>query len=111
MVDDAAPTPNVVATGLRGGQLHIGDSVAPDPVSDAALDYIGHRGAISVVVASAANRIVASGGTDGVVRLWDIATGEPAGPVLPHAVGRGEGPITALALSYDGDSIASAAPS
>jgi WD40 repeat protein len=102
---------NVVATGLRGGQLHIGDSVAPDPVSDAALDYIGHRGAISVVVASAANRIVASGGTDGVVRLWDIATGEPAGPVLPHAVGRGEGPITALALSYDGDSIASAAPS
>jgi WD40 repeat protein len=102
---------DVVATGLHDGQLHVGDSVAPDPVSASALDYFGHRGAITVVAANAANSIVASGGTDGVVRLWDIATGEPAGPVLAHAVGRGEGPITALALSYDGYRIASASPS
>jgi WD40 repeat protein len=102
---------DVVASASRAGQLHVGDSVAPDPVAASALDYFGHRGAITVVAANAANSIVASGGVDGVVRIWDIATGEPAGPVLAHAVGRGEGPITALALSYDGYRVASAAPS
>jgi WD40 repeat protein len=105
------PSSDVIASGSRGGQVHVDDAGVADPVAAAALDYFGHRGAVSVVASNAARGIVASGGADGVVRLWDIATGAPAGPVLAHAVGRGEGPIIALALSDDGRSVASAVPS
>jgi WD40 repeat protein/tRNA A-37 threonylcarbamoyl transferase component Bud32 len=45
--------------------------------------------------------LVATGGTDGFVRLWDTATGRLVGSPLPHA-----GPVRCLAWNADGTSLA-----
>ena len=48
---------------------------------------------------------IVSGGDDGSVRIWDIASGAPRTPFMRHS----EGPIHAVALSPDGQWIVSAA--
>jgi WD40 repeat protein len=48
-------------------------------------------------------RQVLTGGRDGVARLWDAATGAPAGPPLPHG-----GDVSAVAFDPDGRSLLTA---
>jgi WD40 repeat protein len=48
-------------------------------------------------------RTLASGGTDGTVRLWDAATGQPLGPPLTGHPGF----VNSVAFSPDGKTLAS----
>jgi WD40 repeat protein/serine/threonine protein kinase len=47
------------------------------------------------------NAQLATGSRDGSVRLWDVETGRPLGPALPHSAA-----VTAIALSPDGHMLA-----
>ena len=96
-----------VALGSRAGQLRFGATA--EAALAAGLDYFGHRGAVTAVVADAARGIAVTGGEDGIVRAWNLATAEPATPVLAHAIASGDGPVHAVALSADARWIASAA--
>jgi WD40 repeat protein/subtilisin-like proprotein convertase family protein len=96
-----------VAVGSRSGQLRFID--AAGAASAESVDFFGHRGAVTAVAMDAARGIAITGGADGIVRAWDLATAEPVTPVLAHAIGRGDGPILAVALSGDARWIASAA--
>ena len=69
------------------------------------LEFIGHNGPITAVAMDSGRGLAASGGSDGVVRLWDLASGAPTAPFLRHP----QGPIQELALSDDGRWVASAA--
>lgn len=62
-----------------------------------------HPDAVRAVAASPGGELLASGGDDGVVRLWDRRTGQAAGRLLGHA-----GPIRALAFTPDGTRLVSA---
>ena len=52
-------------------------------------------------------KLLASADTDGTVRLWDPATGQPLGISLPADTGPGGG-VTGVAFSPDGKLLASA---
>ena len=63
---------------------------------------IGHTGAVVAIDASS-DGVVASGGQDGTVRLWDVARGREIGdPMTGHV-----GAVRAVAFSPDGQTIAS----
>jgi WD40 repeat protein len=72
---------------------------------DLGLEYIGHNGPITAVAMDSGRGIAASGGSDGVVRLWDLQSGAPTASFLRHP----QGPIQDLTLSEDGRFVASAA--
>jgi WD40 repeat protein len=95
---------DIVAFGLRSGQLEIG----PQPElakPGSRLTFFGHRGPITAAVLDTTRGVAATGGADGIVRLWDSATGEPTGIVLQPAVAA----IDTVAVSFDGGAVASAA--
>jgi WD40 repeat protein len=69
------------------------------------VDYIGHRGAVTSLDVNAPQNLIASGGEDGVVRVWDLATVAPAPEFMRHPIG----PVRAVCLSGDGHWLASAA--
>jgi subtilisin-like proprotein convertase family protein len=95
---------DVVAFGLRSGQLEIGpQSLLAKPGSS--LAFFGHRGPITAAVVDATRGLAATGGADGVVRLWESATGEPTGIVLQPAAAA----VDAVAISADGGAVANAA--
>jgi WD40 repeat protein len=100
-----------VALGLRGGQLRFSAaaSAARAAVATTGVDYFGHRGTVTALAIDAARGVAITGGADGIVRAWDLASAEPVTPVLAHAVASGDGSIRAVALSADARWIASAA--
>jgi WD40 repeat protein len=61
-----------------------------------------HDGAVSLAFAPGGT-VVSSGGVDGVIRLWDTATGQPRGNLRGHAK-----PVIAVTYSPDGVTVASA---
>ncbi len=101
----------VIALGFRSGQSRFSDAAGAARAAAAAsgIDYFGHRGAVSAVAVDAARGVAVTGGADGIVRVWDLATAEPVPPVLPHAIENGGETVVAVALSPDARWIASAA--
>jgi len=102
---------DAVALGFRGGQLRVSgaaDAAGAALASDG-VDYFGHRGAVTALAIDSARGVAVSGGADGIVRVWDLASVEPTTPVLAHSATSGGRPIVAVALSSDARWIASAA--
>jgi WD40 repeat protein len=63
----------------------------------------GHKGAVLAVVASADLALVLTAGEDAMIRVWDARDGSSKSSARPgHA-----GPITALAINTDGETLAS----
>ena len=96
-----------VAIGFRSGQVELS---TPTDLGRAAanalpVDYIGHQGAVTCLALDADVGLAASGGEDGVARIWDLASAAPRAPFMRHPAG----PVRSVALSPDGRWLASAA--
>lgn len=64
---------------------------------------VGHTDGVKTVAYSSAGGMLASGGDDGTIRLWDLATGRPLGaPLKSHT-----GVVTKVAFTPDGRVLAS----
>jgi WD40 repeat protein/subtilisin-like proprotein convertase family protein len=94
--------------GYRNGQVRMLRDLpaaveldAPPPT-----EYFGHRGVVTSLAINGNGSLAASGGSDGLVRIWDTQTGSPNRYLMRHP----EGPIDALAFSPDGRWIVSAGP-
>jgi hypothetical protein len=97
-------TADLVAVGLRSGQLSL-RTAANVGTSGSSLAFFGHRGPITAAALNAGHGLAATGGSDGIVRLWDVASGAPTGVVMQPAAAA----IAMLALSADARWVASAA--
>ncbi|MFO0868880.1 MAG: protein kinase [Pirellulales bacterium] len=76
---------------------------APLPgVRSWSLETRGHRGAVRATACSPDGRLFASGGDDGTVRLWDVATGRLVRMLVAH-----NQPVLSLAFSSDNQFLAS----
>jgi WD40 repeat protein len=86
------------AFGLANGAVRFANNdEKPEPVQQK------HRGPVKALAYSPSSTALASGGADGIVRLWNATTGEPWGAFEGH---RGE--VLSLAFSSDGKELASA---
>lgn len=91
----------VIVIGTSEGELLFGHADAGAAPFKVMKDM--HRGAVSALAFSADERLVASGGIDGRVRIFDAQTGEPVG--TPWT---GQGPaVSALAFNADASLLAS----
>ncbi|MHC4177321.1 MAG: protein kinase domain-containing protein [Planctomycetota bacterium] len=64
---------------------------------------VHHEGQVRAVAFTPDGSRILAGGSDGTVRLWEAATGQPVGSPLKH-----KAPVTALAVSPDGSRIVAA---
>ena len=89
----------LAALGFSGGFVRAASLNDPDTLSadTEAIDYIGHRGAVTAIAMNVDQNLVASGGRDGTARLWNLATMSPGETNISHA----GGPVAALSLSPD----------
>lgn len=94
-----APDGRTVAVGTRSGMLYVLASTLAEPVGR----YPIGGGRVHTVALSPDERYVASGGDDGTVRVWSVATGAMVTEWVPG------GGISALAWSSDGRWLAVAA--
>lgn len=92
------PSGHQVISGTEDGGLEI-DTIDGIDIRDLML----HRGAIHAVTCSPADRVFATAGADGSVKVISLVTGEE----LQHLLGH-EGPVFALAFSPDGTRLATA---
>lgn len=92
----------LLAVGFASGQLRV---AAAGDVGQPSLAFFGHRGAVSAAALNAAAGLAATGGADGFVRVWQLASGAPTPAVAPPA----ELPVALVALDADGSHVASAA--
>jgi WD40 repeat protein len=95
---------DLVGIGLRTGELQLVPA-ATLGTSRTALAFFGHRGPITAVALEASRGLAATGGSDGIVRLWDVAAQAPTGAVMQPT----NTPISSVALSVDGRYVANAA--
>jgi WD40 repeat protein len=104
----AGAAPGGLAFGPDGERLIAsradGTAVIFDVVAASATVELPHGALVLVTDVSGDGATIATGGFDGVVRLWDAATGEPRA-VIPH---EGHDWVTAVALDEDGTRVASA---
>jgi WD40 repeat protein len=96
-IDALAIAGDVVLTGSRDRTARVLSS------SGASAAVLPHDGAVIAVDVSRDGRAAATVARDGIVRVWDVATGR-----LVRAVDDHEGWLTAVAFSPDGRSIATA---
>lgn len=74
------------------------------PGKEKELDLLtGHTGSVTVIAFSPDGKILASGGKEGTIRLWDVVTGEQKKQLTGH-----KWTISSLAFSPDGQTLASA---
>jgi len=97
-------TTDLVAVGLRSGQLQFTPATGLT-ATRASLAFFGHRGPITAVAVDASRGLAATGGSDGIVRLWDVAATVPTGAVMQPT----DAAISSVALSGDGRFVANAA--
>ena len=97
----------VAVLGFRDGHVGVVRNFrAAIPVTDDPdVDYIGHQGSITSIAANSARGVIVSGGSDGLVRAWELDTGAPTAPFMRHP----EGPIDTVTVSGDGQWLASGA--
>jgi WD40 repeat protein len=72
------------ACGLRTGEIALFAAGALEP----RLRFPAHAGGVNSLAMVGGGRLLASGGSDGAVRLWDFTTGQAAGELgslAPHA--------------------------
>ena len=102
---DAAGT--IAALGFRGGHVRTRRLAEIRSAGSGlgSVDYLGHLGAVTSMTVNSARNVLASGGDDGVVRIWDLTSVAPNDYVLRHPAG----PIRALAFSRDARWLVSAA--
>jgi WD40 repeat protein len=62
----------------------------------------GHKGAVTCLAVASGGLMLASGGTDNLVRLWRLPDGRQVGQLAGH-----HGPLAGLAFSQDGRQLAS----
>jgi WD40 repeat protein len=67
------------------------------------LDLRGHSQPVFALAFTPDGTTLATGGFDGLVKVWDVATGRERGRLLGHAV-----PVLSVAFSPDGQTLASA---
>ena len=92
--------------GLRGGEVGVLPGLpAAAATGRASQAVIGHRGSVTRLALAGNGETAASGGSDGVVRVWNMRTGTRSPYVLRHPAG----PIEALAFSADARWLVSAA--
>ena len=66
----------------------------------------GHAGVVHSVAFSPNGKILASGGEDSTVRLWDVATGQQIGRPLTARIGGSVRDVESVAFSPDGKTLA-----
>jgi WD40 repeat protein len=100
-------TAQIAALGYRDGHVQIRTTAQLQEriETQREIPYIGHQGAVTSIAVSSARGLIASGGRDGVVRLWSLTSGAPTEPFMRHP----DGPIHDVAISDDGQWVISAA--
>src|SRR5690606_22051604 len=100
------PAGAIAALGYRGGHVRVrsASELSRAGVRADAIDYIGHRGHVTSLDVDASRALIASGGANGLVRIWDLASVAPTKHFMRHPAG----PIEAVELSPDGRWVASA---
>ena len=94
--------------GYRNGQIQLLRDLpaAIDIGAAPPVDYFGHRGIVTSLALNATGSLAASGGSDGLIRIWDTQTGSPSRYLMRHPAG----PVGAVAFSPDDRWIVSAGP-
>ena len=90
-----------MGTSGRFGKIRRNFLVSDDPE----VNYIGHQGSITSIAVNGGSDLIASGGSDGLVRIWELGSGAPTAPFMRHP----QGPVNVVTLSSDGQWLASGA--
>jgi DNA-binding SARP family transcriptional activator/WD40 repeat protein len=88
-----SPDARLLAAGRREGWVRFWSTQTLKPVS---AKLAAHRGSVLSLSISRDGRTLASGGTDGTLRLFDIATRQALGGPLPAVANGATGPVFAL---------------
>ena len=93
---------NFGALGLRWSWYREGGPALSKPSSAQLAVFLGHDGEVDAVGFSPDGGRVVSGGVDGLVRVWDLATGVQVRELAGH-----EGGVTSVGISPDGGRVVS----
>ena len=101
------PVENIAVLGFQDGHVGVIREGQADIAlsADPGVNFIGHQGSITSIAVSAAGGVIASGGSDGLVRTWELGSGAPTAPFMRHP----QGPVHVVTISDDGQWLASGA--
>ena len=101
------PVESIAVLGFQDGHVGVFHQEQADiPLSaDPGVNFIGHQGSITSIAVNAEGDVIASGGSDGLVRTWELDSGAPTAPFMRHP----QGPVHVVTISDDGRWLASGA--